>query len=105
MANTHCLTRGPASEEKNKRLQCLFFDSRRVVSDERLLCYPPEGRWILVPFGEPVSQTNMLSFARINVVSVRIIGRGNTPAPMPPICALESMVLKRTPTVNNDLAI
>ena len=30
-------------------------------------CIP--GRWILVPFGDTVSQSNVLSFARINVVS------------------------------------
>ena len=34
------------------------------------------GRWILVPFGDTVSQTNVLSFARINVVSARIGGGG-----------------------------
>ena len=38
---------------------------------------PPEhisGRWILVPFGDTVSQTNVLSFARINAVSALILG-------------------------------
>ena len=39
MANTNCLSRGPAREEKNNELlQSLFFDGRRVVPDERLLC-------------------------------------------------------------------
>ena len=36
------------------------------------------GRWILVPFGDTVSQTNVLSFARINVVAARI-GGSNLP--------------------------
>ena len=41
MANTNCLSRGPAREKKkNELLQFLFFDGRRVVHDERLLCYP-----------------------------------------------------------------
>ena len=41
MANTNCFTR-PRQGEKynNELLQCLFFDGRRVVPDERLLCYP-----------------------------------------------------------------
>ena len=41
MANTNCLSRGPAREKNNNVLfQCLCFDDRRVVPDERLLCYP-----------------------------------------------------------------
>ena len=32
------------------------------------------GRWILVPFGDTVSQANVLSFARITVVSARYCG-------------------------------
>ena len=40
MANTNCLSWGPAREKKKELLQCLFFDGHRVVSDERLLCYP-----------------------------------------------------------------
>ena len=34
-------SRGPArGKNNNDLLQCLFFDGRRVVPDERLLCYP-----------------------------------------------------------------
>ena len=54
------------------KLQSLFFDGLRVVLDERLICYPirnVSGRLLLVPFGDTVSQTNVLCFARINVVS------------------------------------
>ena len=43
MANTNCSSRGPAREKKiimNYILQCIFVDGRRVVPDERLLCYP-----------------------------------------------------------------
>ena len=36
------------------------------------------GRWILVPFGD----TNVLSFARINVVSVQILGGKLPPDPL-----------------------
>ena len=56
-----------------------------------LLLHPKciSGRWILVPFGDEVSQTNVLSFARIIVVSVRMLGdqlpRPPTPDPRPPI--------------------
>ena len=39
------------------------------------------GRWILVPFGDTVSQTNVLSFARINVVVARIGGSTDPPIP------------------------
>ena len=45
MANAICLSRSPAREKKIiiNELQCTcraFFDGRRVVPDERLLCYP-----------------------------------------------------------------
>ena len=38
----NCLSRGPAREKNSNTelLQCLFVDGRRVVPDERLLCYP-----------------------------------------------------------------
>ena len=42
------------------------------------------GRWKLVPFGDTVSQTNVLSFARLNVVPAQILGgqlRPLTPIP------------------------
>ena len=50
-----------------------------------LLPYPKRfsGRWILVPFGDTFSQTNVLSFARINVVSPRIEGGVNCPPDSP----------------------
>ena len=41
------------------------------------------GRWILVPFRDTVCQTNVLSFARINVVSARILGQLPPITPVP----------------------
>ena len=49
----------PPGRKTNNELQCQFVDDRRVVPDERLLCYPPKrisGRWVLVPFGDTVKQ-------------------------------------------------
>ena len=81
----------PGRKNNNEVLQCLFFDGRRVVPDERLLCYPARkcisGRWILVPFGDTPSQTNVLCFARINVVSARILG-GQLPTLTPRLVRL-----------------
>ena len=44
-------------------------------------------RWILVPFGHTVSQTNVLSFARINFVSARIGGSTDPPSRTPMVLA------------------
>ena len=69
----------PCQGEKNNNelLQCLFFNGRRVGPrwTSPWLSHPKRisGRWILVPFGDAVSSTNVLSFAQINVVSVRIL--------------------------------
>ena len=35
-----CHAAPPGRINNNELLQCLFFDGRRVVPDERLLCYP-----------------------------------------------------------------
>ena len=42
MADTRLFVTRPSQGEKNNNelLQCLFFDGRRVVPDERLLFYP-----------------------------------------------------------------
>ena len=41
MVNTNCFhAAAPARKNNNELLQCLFFDGRRVVPDERLLWYP-----------------------------------------------------------------
>ena len=42
------------------------------------------GRWILVPFGDTVSQTNVLSFARIHVLSAWFLGVQPPLTPPPP---------------------
>ena len=74
----------PRQGEKNNNvlLQSLFFD--RLTCP--LLLHPKciSCRWILVPFGDAVSQTNVLSFARIIVVSVRMLGGQLPPLPRPP---------------------
>ena len=67
--------------------------SRRLPTDKEvfalscLLCFPRASYTlqILVPFGDTVSQTNVLYFARINAVSVRMGGGVNYPLPDPPI--------------------
>ena len=83
MANTNCLSSGPAREKKNNNvlLQSLFFDRLTYP----LLLHPKciSGRWILVPFGDAVSHTDVLSFARIIVVSVRMLGGQLPPTPDP----------------------
>ena len=35
-----CHAAPPGRNNNNELLQCLFFDGRRVVPDEHLLCYP-----------------------------------------------------------------
>ena len=41
MANANCLSRGSAREKNNNNelLQSLYFDGRREIPNERLLCY------------------------------------------------------------------
>ena len=56
----------PPGRKNKELLQWVFFDGRKVVPDERLLCYPTRN--------DTVSQTNVLSFARINVISARMLG-------------------------------
>ena len=75
-----------AKKKYDELLQSQFFDGRRVVPDERLLCYP--ARNVSQVDGylfRSVSQLvkHMLSFARIYVVSARILGGVNCP-PDPP---------------------
>ena len=40
MANTNCFHAAPPGRKKIILSQCLFFDGRRVVPDERLIYYP-----------------------------------------------------------------
>ena len=81
MAKTTCLSRGPAREKKNNELlQCLFLtvvDYTRWTSP--LLTHPKciSGRWIgptCSVRGDTVSQTNVLSLARINVIYLPELG-------------------------------
>ena len=64
----------------NELLQCLFFDGRRIVSDERLPEHYPTRNvsqvdgYLFRSMTQLLSQTDVLSFARINVVSARILG-------------------------------
>ena len=64
MANKKKLSCGPVSEKKITMSYCTLLPHPKLIS----------GRWILVPFGDSVSQTHVLYFARINVVSARILG-------------------------------
>ena len=79
----------PRQEEKNELLQC-HFDGLRVGPSTQwaspLLPHPKRisGRWILVPFGETFSQTNVLYFARINVVGPYLPEFGGSTASPPP---------------------
>ena len=68
----------------NELLQSVFFDGRRVWMSP-LLPNPKyiSCRWILVLFGDKVSQTNVLSFDRINDISARILGGKLPPDPVP----------------------
>ena len=89
MANTNCFHAAPPGRKNsNELLQCLFVDGRRAVPDERLLCYPTRKVSQVDGYlfrSVTVSQTNVLSFARINVVSARILGGVNcTPPPVTP---------------------
>ena len=94
------VTQPRQGEEKKELLQSLFFDGKRVIPDERLLCHTTRdvsGRWILVPFGDTVSlKINVLSFARINVaLSDRIGGTTDPPDPIP------ERLCRHTSTVGN----
>ena len=73
MANTNCFTR-PRQGEKyyNELLQCLFFDGRRVVPDVTPTRNVSQVDGYL--FRSVTQLVKQMSFARINVVSARMLG-------------------------------
>ena len=108
-----CNAAQPVRKNDNELLQCLFFDDRRVVLYERLLCYPTRNVSQVdgYLFRYIISQTNVMSFARINVVSARMFGVSTTPplTPAPYAYALvytyTSTFLRQPSTYNSDLLL
>ena len=88
MANTKYLHAALPGRTNNELLQCLVFDGRRTPP---LLPHPNvcqvDGYLFhsMTQLGLMVSQTNVVSFARINIVSARILGGQLPPDPPHPV--------------------